>query len=155
MSEFAGVGFILKQINDKLNQYMNIELQPFGLTMTQAKFLRFLNGRRGMDTSQKDIEDYFDIAHSTVIGVLKRLEQKELVTFVDDPTDRRKKLVILLPAEQRIHEQVQRAKKRIDEQMLKGMTEDQIEALEKSLKQLHDNILDLTHNNNKNGPHAI
>ncbi|WP_319568774.1 MarR family winged helix-turn-helix transcriptional regulator [Cohaesibacter marisflavi] len=154
MSEFAGVGFILKQINDKLSQYMNNELQPFGLTMTQAKFLRFLNSRKGMDTSQKDIEDYFDIAHSTVIGVLRRLEQKELVTFVDDPKDRRKKLVILLPAEQKIHDQVQRAKKRIDEQMLKGMTQDQIEALEKSLKQLHDNILDLTHNN-KNGPHEI
>ncbi|WP_321339500.1 MarR family transcriptional regulator [uncultured Cohaesibacter sp.] len=151
MTEFAGVGFILKQINDKLGQYMNNELQPFGLTMTQSKFLRFLNSRKGMDTSQKDIEDYFDIAHSTVIGVLKRLEQKELIGFVDDPKDRRKKLVILLPAEQEIHEQVKRAKKRIDEQMLKGMTQDQIEALEQTLKQLHNNILDLTHNNNKNG----
>ena len=152
MTEFSHVGFLLKQINDKLTQYMNNELQPFGLTTTQAKFLRFLNGRKGANTSQKDIEEYFDIAHSTVIGVLKRLEQKKLVSFVEDPNDRRKKLVVLLPAEQEIHEQVKRAKARIDEQMLNGMTEAQVKELEKSLIQLHDNILGLPHSDNKNGP---
>nr|WP_321457354.1 MarR family transcriptional regulator [uncultured Cohaesibacter sp.] len=146
MTEFATVGFVLKQINDKLNQYMNNELQPFGITMTQAKFLRFLRDRRGMDTSQKDIEDYFDIAHSTVIGVLKRLEQKGLISFVEDSSDRRKKLVVLLPAEQELHDQVLAAKRKIDRQMIKGMTPSQIETLEETLNQLHENILDLTKN---------
>ncbi|WP_319410271.1 MarR family transcriptional regulator [uncultured Cohaesibacter sp.] len=147
MTEFSTVGFVLKQINDKLNQYMNNELQPFGLTMTQTKFLRFLNSRKGMDTSQKDIEDYFDIAHSTVIGVLKRLEQKGFISFVADPEDGRKKLVILQPAEEELHLQVERSKRRIDEQLIKGMTDEQVEELLKSLKLLHENILELTHNN--------
>nr|WP_319484826.1 MarR family transcriptional regulator [uncultured Cohaesibacter sp.] len=147
MTEFAGVGFLLKQINDKLSQYMNNELHPFGLTHTQAKFLRFLNDRKGMDTSQKDIEDHFGIAHSTVIGVLKRLEQKDLVALVQDPVDRRKKLVVLLPAEEKIHAQVQIAKKRIDQQMIKGMSPQQIDALETSLRQLHENIHELMNKN--------
>nr|WP_319389378.1 MarR family transcriptional regulator [uncultured Cohaesibacter sp.] len=147
MTEFAGVGFLLKQINDKLSQYMNNELHPFGLTNTQAKFLRFLHVRKGMDTSQKDIEDHFGIAHSTVIGVLKRLEQKDLVAFVQDPEDRRKKLVVLQPAEEKIHEQVQVAKKHIDQLMIRGMSPEQVASLEAGLRQLHENIHELMNKN--------
>ncbi|WP_316859531.1 MarR family transcriptional regulator [uncultured Cohaesibacter sp.] len=137
------VGFVLKQINDKMQQLVNHQLLPFGLTMTQAKFLGFLRSRQSVVTSQKDFETHFDIAHTTAIGVLRRLEQKGLIEIVSDPDDKRRRLVNLLPAEDEIHSQVVETKRRIDKQMTKNMSEDQVRELESRLLQLHQNLLEL------------
>ena len=142
MGEPSNIGFLLKQINDKMRQMVDKELHPFDLTLTQVRFLAFLRSRLQKDTSVRDFEDHFDIAHTTVLGVLKRLEQKSLVTFVTDPNDGRRKLVTLAPAEAQIHRQVMAAKQRIETRLTQHMTPHDRMQLEATLRRLHTNLLE-------------
>lgn len=138
--ETPNIGFLLKQINDKMKQVVDAELQPFGLTSTQAHFLHFLRCHNDEVVSQKDFEDYFEISHPTVTGVLRRLEQKELVRIETDPDDRRRNLVFLGPAEAALHGQVIESKKKIDHCLIRSLTPAEQERLQSMLILLNDDL---------------
>ena len=136
MAEAPTIGFLLKQLHDRMKQMMDAELQPFGLTMTQAKFLGFLRSREGQPTTQKDLEIHFGIAHPTVIGVLKRLKQKGLVTTMPDPEDKRRKLVLLAPAEEEIYAHVRTGRQHIEDRLTKDLSVAQQQDLKDILARL-------------------
>ena len=65
--------FIIRNdVNEKMKQY--------DLTAAQILLLKYLNTNSGKMVIQKDICDYLSLKHSTVIGILKRLEAKQLIT---------------------------------------------------------------------------
>ena len=65
-------GYYIKRISDYIEADANRELEQYGLTLTQARVLAFLLNRRDTTTIQKDIESFFEIRHSTVIGILQK-----------------------------------------------------------------------------------
>lgn len=67
-------GYYIKRISDYIEADANRELEQYGLTLTQARVLAFLLNRRDTTTIQKDIESFFEIRHSTVIGILQRMD---------------------------------------------------------------------------------
>ncbi|WP_319532956.1 MarR family transcriptional regulator [uncultured Cohaesibacter sp.] len=134
------IGFLLKQLNDSMKQVVDTELQPFGLTMTQGQFLYFLRTRMGKKTSPRDFEEHFGIAHPTVVGVLKRLEQKDLITSTSDPDDGRRKIIALAPAEKQIHHQALATRRTIDARLVEGFTASEVSDLKIMLKRLLANI---------------
>ncbi|SNY90163.1 DNA-binding transcriptional regulator, MarR family [Cohaesibacter sp. ES.047] len=136
------IGFLLKQLNDGTKQMVDAKLQPFGLTMTQAQFLYFLRTRMGKTTTPKHFEEHFGIAHPTVVGVLKRLEQKELIAAMPDPEDGRRKIITLAPAEQQIHRQVQATRQTIEACLIDKMTPQEVADLKIMLERLLANIQD-------------
>ena len=46
----------------------------------------------------KELEHYFQIAQSTVVGIVSRLEKKELVEAFGDSSDKRIKVVHITPS---------------------------------------------------------
>ena len=48
--------------------------------------------------TMKELEHYFQIAQSTVVGIVSRLEKKELVEAFGDSSDKRIKVVHITPS---------------------------------------------------------
>ena len=68
----------------------------------------------------KDIEERFHLSHPTVSGLLARLEKKEFIALREDPEDRRRKLVYVLPKGQQCDEAMRAVIQNGDKKVLEG-----------------------------------
>lgn len=133
-------GYYLKRINDYIESDANRELEQYGLTCSQTRVLSFLLNRKDEVTIQKDIEDFFEIKHPTVIGILQRMEAKGFITSSVDPNDKRQRIITLtdmaFEVEKKIGDHVKDAEKR----MGSGMTDEEIADLKLLLYKVYKNI---------------
>lgn len=73
-------GLLIKQISNRMISDLNRHLKRYELTSTQLEILTYLHERGGQPASQKEIGEYLCVRHTSVIDVLRKLEEKELVT---------------------------------------------------------------------------
>ena len=137
---FMDVGYLLKQISDKLQAEVDNDFSIFGLTSSQTMVILILNVNGGT-MKQRELEEKMHVSHPTVAGLVKRLVQKGFVKTSVDQTDRRNTIVSIGGDVSWILSTFH-AKMRIQEdKMLKGLTEKQIADLKKSLSIILDNVL--------------
>lgn len=89
MTKEHGIGFYMKKINDYIIADGNEYLKQYDLTLSQMHILIHIVKAENHITTQKDIETFFKISHPTVVGLMKRLEKKSLITISHNPEDRR------------------------------------------------------------------
>ena len=89
---------LIKQLHDRLEKYANNDLRSRDLTMMQVSVLQVLKLAEGQKMTMKELEHYFQIAQSTVVGIVSRLEKKELVEAFGDSSDKRIKVVHITPS---------------------------------------------------------
>ena len=73
---------------------MDGNFQKYELTGVQANILFYLNFQKDAPI-QKDLENYFQVSHPAITGILSRLKEKNMVDFVDNPKDKRCKCIII------------------------------------------------------------
>ena len=88
-------GVLIKKLDKVFKQNFDQELERVGLTFSQMRVLRFLEDNPNTKITQKDISKELDIQHSTTIGLLKRMQEKGLVTVVVDEDNRRCRNIFL------------------------------------------------------------
>ena len=132
----------VKIISDCVEKAANQHFKQLNLTLSQARILIYLRGRNGEKTSQKDIEDYFEVTHPTVIGILKRLESKGLITSGFDSEDKRVKNIYLTENEASIYNAMDDFKNTMEQKLMQGLTDVQIQELKALLKSVYENIQD-------------
>lgn len=74
---------------------MNNRLRLNNLTLSQMGLLTNLECRPNGRASMKELEQLLPVAQSTVVGLVSRLEQKDVLSSHEDAHDRRVKLVEL------------------------------------------------------------
>jgi len=89
MDHNTNISFLIKLIGDTIETKANKRLKPHGITLSQERILAYLYERKSEKTSQKDMEEYFQVTHPTIIGILKRLESKGLISSEVDEIDKR------------------------------------------------------------------
>lgn len=133
-------GFYIKRISDYIEADANRALEQYGITCSQARVLSFLLKSQDKTIIQKDIEDYFEIKHPTVIGILQRMEAKGLIVSSVDPNDKRQKIIKLTDSafelEKKIADHVEDSEKR----MAEGLTKEELETIKKLLYKVYKNI---------------
>ena len=70
------IGYMIKILNDTLEKRANEDLRHLGLTFAQLRTIHFIATRKNQQTTQKELEDFFNVSHPTINGILKRLEEK-------------------------------------------------------------------------------
>lgn len=88
-------GMLFKQIHNALLKDANEKLAPQRLTLTQVSLLNELSRREKATATMKELEAVLSVAQPTVVGIVKRLEQKGFVSCHDCPDNRRVKMVML------------------------------------------------------------
>ena len=66
------IGYLIKNINDKLKVKADADLKHSKLTLAQSRVLAFLDSQGGQAT-QKEIEVYLEVSHPTVVGIISEI----------------------------------------------------------------------------------
>lgn len=123
------LGGFFRAISNAMAQDMQQNSEQLGLTSTQSMFLHHLWYRQeklGEPTYAKDLEEFFDIKHSTVSGILQRMEASGFVELQASELDRRCKAVHLTPKAMEAHNQTVLHIQQTEAKLVDGMTEEEI-----------------------------
>lgn len=136
----SDIGFLLKVIQENADRHANQIFKPVDLTSSQVRVLKFLRERGKEKTSQKEIEEYLQVSHPTVVGIVQRLEHKGFVRTEFDGEDKRKKYVYLTQKENELYEQMRNSHDTMENLLTKDMTAHQIEQLRELLTMVYENV---------------
>ena len=89
---------------------------------------------------QRDIENIFGIAKSTVTNVLKLMEQKGYLTRVTDKEDARLKQINLTPKGIEVHKETIKVIDRLHEEYEQGITKEERECFYRIVGKIKTNI---------------
>ena len=89
MSKNYSCGTLLKQIHDIMEKNANNVLREQDLTISQSGVLVLLDEKEGKMASFKELEKDFGVSQPTMVGILNRLVQKDLVEVLTDSEDKR------------------------------------------------------------------
>lgn len=132
--------FLLKLIGDAIETKANNQLKHYDMTLSQGRVLAYLYERRGEKTAQRELEDYFQVSHPTINGILKRLESKGYVQSEVDDLDKRVKNVYLSPDYLGKSLKATALQKEMEAIMTKGIPKNQVEEFRGMLYQMLVNL---------------
>lgn len=91
MQVVSVLGFLGKKQKEKMDK----ELESVGLTGTQVQIMLYILrcNLKDIKVTAKDLEDHFRVKNSTISGILKRLEKKDMIERFADENDRRNKQI--------------------------------------------------------------
>lgn len=134
------VGMLIKQINDSLEKSANNQLRNDNLTITQVGTLVILSEAEDGEMTMKELEKALHVAQPTVVGIVKRLEQKDLVHSGGDAGDRRIKIVRITGSGRKSCSKANRIMKETEERLLSGMDQQERQELVRMLKVVLGNL---------------
>jgi len=140
MRQSDDIGFSIKLINECIEKKANHTLKEFDLTLSQARILFYLHDTKDPTTSQKDLEDFFEVTHPTIIGILNRLEGKGFIRSEHNSKDKRVKNIFLTDKGGKVFCSMDHFRKTTEQNMLQDLTNDQIKELKLLLKIVNKNI---------------
>ena len=138
------VGLLVKFINGRVNTKINKNLAEFNLTGVQHEILCFINrNEHERDVFQKDIEKCLKLTNPTVTGIVKRLEEKEMIVRCPSSDDARYKcLHVTEKGKEVICKSFKFGAENIEKQLVKGMSDEEVKMLKsllyKSLKNMEE-----------------
>lgn len=122
MKNGEDIGILFKQINVALGKNANNELRKSNLTISQIRFLSYILESGKERVSLKELEKEFQVSQPTVVGIVKRMKEKDLVKILQNDEDGRAKDVMLSQQGKQILEQGEIGKKRMEEVLLSGLS---------------------------------
>lgn len=133
------LSYLIKNIADKLKLHTEKELKKYDLTLSQSRVLLYLKSQGG-EAMQKEIQQFLQVTHPTVIGLIARLKNKDFVrTWV---TLKNKKEVVVGLTERSVFviEDMERARNEREDLLKEGMSEKEIEKFIGVLQRMTRNI---------------
>ena len=136
------VGLLLKFINGRVNTKINKNLSEFNLTGVQHEILCFIDrNEHERDVFQKDIEKCLKLTNPTVTGIVKRLEEKEMIARCPSSTDARYKcLHVTEKGRDVICKSFKFGADNIEKQLVKDLSDDEVKMLKDLLYRVLKNM---------------
>ena len=132
------IGFLIKKISDRLLTEMNYNLKKYDITARQLEVLSFLN--MNGDSSQKDIAEYFGIRHTTVIDLLKKLEEKNLITKIRAEKNLKYNVILLTDLGKKQIRELDGFRAELQQIFAKELGAENVEHLIRTLKIIYEKI---------------
>ncbi|MBQ9703449.1 MAG: MarR family transcriptional regulator [Clostridia bacterium] len=129
------------RLSNSVKWLRNQKMQSYGLTSAQADAIMFiLVQHKRKNVTASDLISSLQLSQSTVAGIISRLELKGLITRSQDPNDNR--VSILVPTEKgmELDDVLKRNAAETEKILLSGMTEAEMEELNRLLVKALENI---------------
>lgn len=133
------IGYLIKNINDKLKVKADADFKRYNLTLTQSRVLAFLNSRGGRAT-QKEIEIFLEVSHPTVVGVVSRMEQNGYLTSWMDGNDRRNKNVRLTAQAEAVGAEMEQRINENEKMLVSPLSDEDADRLKEMLLLIYENL---------------
>ena len=114
------------------------------MTGTHGWALRYFHQNRDRDIFQKDFEKHFDIRRSTASNILSLMEKNGLIVRESVSHDARLKKITLTKKAEDIHQQVEYAFCKMEQELAKGINEKELDAFFDTLDKIRNNIERMT-----------
>lgn len=137
------LGGYIRAISNAMAQSMQQNAETVGLTTTQGMFLHHLWFRQqiqGEFTYARDLEQFFDVKHPTVSGILRRMEAAGFVTFEANTDDHRCKAICLTPKAIQAHAAIDTHLQSQERRLVEHMTPAQVQEFRNLLQQAANNL---------------
>ena len=136
------VGLLIKFLNGKITNKINKNLAEFNLTGVQHEILCFIDrNEHERDVFQKDIEKCLKLTNPTVTGIVKRLEEKEMIARCPSSTDARYKcLHVTEKGRDVICKSFKFGADNIEKQLVKDLSDDEVKMLKDLLYRVLKNM---------------
>ena len=102
-------------------------LEPYGLSLAQYKIVGYLYNRPEGNVTTSELEDYFQMSHSTSVGLLNRLEDSGFIRREKIKSSGRSKVIFLTDHAMAIRDKVEEAGELIENTFLENLTEEEAE----------------------------
>lgn len=132
------IGYLIKSINDKLKIKADEDLKKRKLTLSQSRIVGFLTQNGGTAT-QKEIEDFLEVSHPTVVGLVFRMEQNEIVETHFN-SNSKSKVVSLTKHAEAIAKDMNDTIDACEKTLLAGLSDDEVCRLETTLTAVLKNL---------------
>ena len=133
-------GVLIKKLDKVFKKNFDQELERVGLTFSQMRVLRFIEDNHNTKITQKDSSHDLEIQHSTTIGLLKRMQEKGLVTVVVDEDNRRCRNIFLTSKAEEISCEMERGRTIMENRVVASFTEEEKEIFYRLLNKAIDNL---------------
>ena len=138
--EHESTSFKFKLIHESFANMFNRQLREDDMTFSQLMVISILWERRDQKVTQKDISEALHIKHPTTIGLLKRLEEKEMVKIVVDPENRKYRNIAITDKGEKFIEMNKERRNKMNAILVDGMNEQEVEMLRSLLDRVIDNM---------------
>lgn len=129
------VGYLIKNINDKLKVKADADLKRYNLTFTQSRVFAYLQEKGGQAT-QKEIELFLRVSHPTVVGIVSRMEQNGyVVSWIDE--DKRNKNVKLTKQAEALGMDMEQHMLENERNLLQALSNEEADSLKKMLLRIY------------------
>jgi DNA-binding MarR family transcriptional regulator len=133
------LGFLIHDVSRLRRSAFDRCLKPLNVTRAQWWVLAYLSREDGMTQSQ--LAEELDIGKVAVGGLIDRLEKSGLVRRDADASDRRVNRVFLEPKSKQLIARMRKISHRMNEQILAGLNDEQLEASAVTLDAMKANLL--------------
>lgn len=130
------VAILIKNAALVIEKMSNHVLAPYELTNTQYKILMMLYRNSEKPIRQADIEACFVMTNPTVTGIIQNLERKGLIQRVQNPEDKRSKLLMLTEQAVMLEEELYALGESLEKQVTGNLTEGESQQLTALLKKM-------------------
>ncbi|MCI6271659.1 MAG: MarR family transcriptional regulator [Erysipelotrichaceae bacterium] len=86
---------LIKILSIKLDKEINNVVSQYELTSSQSMILFFVFAHKDKNIYPRDLEKKFNLSHPTVLGILKRLQEKGFIEIHKSNEDSRYRLIKL------------------------------------------------------------
>ena len=87
------IAILIKKLSLEIDKLSNPILEPYDLTNSQFKILKYILMNPEKNIRQADIEHYFSMTNPTVTGLVQTLERKGMIERRVNPDDSRSKIL--------------------------------------------------------------
>ncbi len=147
------IGFEISHCSRLIRRYMDANaLKSYidEMTGTHGWALGYFYQNRDRDVFQKDFEKEFDIRRSTASSILSLMEKNGLIERKSVPNDARLKKIVLTQKALELHQKVDAAFCKMEEDISEGISADEMDTLFKIIEKINSNIERMTDKNDKN-----
>lgn len=130
------VAILIKKSALVIEKMSNQVLAPYELTHTQYKILMLLFRNPGKPIRQADIEAHLSMTNPSVTGIIQNLEKKEFVERIQNPDDKRSKLVKLTERAVSMEEELYSLGESLEAQVIRNLTTEESQQLIALLKKV-------------------
>ena len=132
---------LIKHIHDESERYTNNALREQDMTMAQSGVLYALSNTDQSELSFKELEHQLQVAQSSTVRMIERLEQKQLLETSTSEEDRRVKLARITDRGRECYAQTSQQVTLTEERVLSCLTAEEREQLLEMLTRISNHIM--------------
>lgn len=133
------LGYLMHDVSRLRRSAFDRSLKPLNVTRSQWWVLAYLSRQDGMTQSQ--LAEELDLGKVAIGGLIDRLEKSGLVRREADSADRRVNRVFLEPQSKPLINKMRKMNHQLNEIILKGIAERELETTAKTLVSIKKNLL--------------